>query len=146
MAGPTGGQRQPFEAARALAQIGECARSKRGGKTIKPGAFDEESPECEAGTHRCWRKMPFEFAFPPRAHHARQRDAHRTDFLAAPTEGRGVWQMARLVDADQAWRQNRAHRPRIDPAVSMAADRMIDRTMIHAGAATDAAEHVLKIS
>ena len=60
-------------------------------------------------------------------------------------EGRGVGQVARLVDADQARRQHRAHRPGIDPAIGVAADRAIDRAVVHAGAAADAAQHVLEL-
>ena len=41
-------------------------------------------------------------------------------------------------------RQHGAHRTRIDPAVSVAAGGQIDRAVVHAGAAADAAEHVLK--
>ena len=46
----------------------------------------------------------------------------------------------------QARRQHAAHRPRIDPAVGMAADRAIDRAIIHAGGAANAAEHILELA
>ena len=68
-----------------------------------------------------------------------------TDALAAAAEGRGVGQVARLLDADQLRRQHRADRAGIDPAIGMAADRAIDRAMVHAGAAADAAQHVLHL-
>ena len=42
-------------------------------------------------------------------------------------------------------RQHRPHRTRINPAIGMAADRAIDRAMVHAGGATDAAQHVLEL-
>ena len=52
--------------------------------------------------------------------------------------------MAGLVDADQGRRQHRPHRTGIDPAIGMPAHHTIDRTMVHAGAAADAAQHVLE--
>ena len=53
--------------------------------------------------------------------------------------------MSRVLDADDAWRQHRAHRPGIDPAVGVAADRRVDRAMVHAGAAADAAQHLAEL-
>src|SRR5262245_7449531 len=88
--------------------------------------------------------MALELALAPAPHHARQRNAHRADLLAASAEGRGIRQVAGLVDADQARRKHRAHGARIDPAIRMAADRVIDRAMVHAGTAADAAEHLLE--
>ena len=52
--------------------------------------------------------------------------------------------MPGLFHADQRGREHRAHRTGIDPAVSVAPDRMIDRAMIHAGAAANAAQHFLE--
>ena len=58
-----------------------------------------------------------------------------------------VWAMietARAVlDAEELGRQHRAHRPRIDPAVRMAADVLVDGAVIHARATTYAAQHRL---
>src|SRR5262245_50599421 len=88
--------------------------------------------------------MLFELALPPRAHHPRQRNAHRTHFLATPAKSRSIWQMPSLIDTDQARRQNSAHGSRIHPPISVTADRMIDRTMVHTGPAADAAQHVAK--
>ena len=89
--------------------------------------------------------MTLELALAPVAHHAGQGNAHRADALAAPAEGRGVGQLPAFFHADQRGRQHRAHRARIDPTVRMAADRVIDRAMVHAGAAADAAQHVLEL-
>ena len=80
------------------------------------------------------------------AHHLRQRDPHRADAFAPPAESRRIGQMAGFFDADQRRRQHRAHRPGIDPAIGMAADRAIDRAMIEAGGAADAAQHVLELA
>ena len=76
-------------------------------------------------------------------HQAGQGNAHRADALAAAAEGRGVGQVGCLLDADQLRRQDRADRAGVDPAIGMAADRAVDRAMVHAGAAADAAQHVL---
>ncbi len=54
--------------------------------------------------------------------------------------------MAGLIDPDQARGEHRAHRPGIDPAIGVTADRVIDRAMVHAGAAADAAQHVGEIA
>ncbi len=47
-------------------------------------------------------------------------------------------------DADQGRREHGPHRPRIDPAIGMTADGRIDRAMVEAGGAADAAKHVLE--
>src|SRR5215813_7123205 len=142
MAGPAGGKRQPCEAPPPPSYEPQQPRRRSGRDAIEPRPFGEERPEGEARTHGRRRQMLLELAFAPRTHHPGERDTHRTHFLTAPAKGRGVRQMAGPVDADQAWRQYRAHRPRIDPPVRMPADRMIDRAMIHAGAAADTAQHV----
>ena len=54
--------------------------------------------------------------------------------------------MARLVQPDQRRGQHRPHRPGIDPAVGVAADRGVDRTMVEAGGASQAAQHVLEFA
>ena len=113
---------------------------------IKPRPRREEAPRGQPRAHRRGREMPLEFALAPVAHQLRQRDAHRAHFLAAPAEGRGVRQMPGVLDADDARRQHRAHRPGIDPAIGMPADRRVDRAMVHAGAAADAAQHVAELA
>ena len=80
------------------------------------------------------------------AQHLRQGDAHGTDRLAAAAEAGGVGQGRGVLDADEGRREDRADRPRIDPAVSVAADRVIDRAVVHAGAAADAAQGVLELA
>ena len=54
--------------------------------------------------------------------------------------------MAAFGDADEGRRQHGSHRSGIDPAVGVAADRLIDRAMVHACAAADAAQHVLELA
>ena len=46
---------------------------------------------------------------------------------------------------DQRRRQHAAHRPRIHPAIGVAADRAIDRAVVHAGGAADAAQHLAEL-
>ena len=48
--------------------------------------------------------------------------------------------------ADQRRRQHRADRAWIDPAVGMAADGAVDRAVVHAGAAADAAQHLAQFA
>src|SRR6202041_439768 len=93
------------------------------------------------------RDLPLrELTLAPVAHHLRQRDLDRADAFAAAAEARRVRQMTGLVDADQRRGQDRTHRPRVDPAISMAADRGIDRAMVEARGASEAAQHVLELA
>ena len=89
---------------------------------------------------------PREFALAPVPHHLRQRDLDRADALASAAEGRGVRQMAGLAQPDQRRGQHRPHRPGIDPAIGVPADRGIDRAMVEAGRAAQAAQHVLELA
>ena len=143
---PPRSKRQPGEPpARASGEREQSCRN-RGDDAVEPRPPGEETPEGDAAAHGRRRQVPLELALAPRTHHARQRDADRAHLLAAPAERRGVGQMAGLVDADQARRQHGAHGPRIDPSVSMAADRVIDRAVVHAGTAPNAAQHVAKLA
>ena len=49
-----------------------------------------------------------------------------------------------MLDPLQRWRQHRAHGPGIDRSIGVASDRAIDGAMVEAGAAADAAKHVLE--
>ena len=91
------------------------------------------------------RQVPLELPFAPVAHQLGQRDFHRAHALALAAESGGVGQMPRLVDADQPGGQHRPHRPRIHPAIGVAADRAVDRAMVHAGGAANAAQHLLEL-
>src|SRR5258707_5033912 len=86
MRGPARRKRQPAEAAMAPSEQGEQARRERRGQAIKTRAAGEEGPQPEPGPHRGGRKMPLALALAPRAHPARPRNAHPTDFLAASPE------------------------------------------------------------
>ncbi len=109
------------------------------------GPAREEGPQRQVGAHRVRRQVALEFALAPVAHQLGQRDLHRADALAFAAEGGGVRQMAGLLDADQRRRQHGAHRPGIHPAIGVAADRAVNRAVVHAGGAADAAQHVLEV-
>ena len=89
--------------------------------------------------------MALELPLTPMAHQLRQGNPDRTDAFALATERGGVGQMACLVHSDQTWGQHRTHRPGIHPAIRVPADRAIDRTMVHAGCATNTPQHFLKV-
>ncbi len=91
------------------------------------------------------RQVTLELTLAPVAHHVRQRDFHRADGFAPPAEARGVGEIAGLIDTDQHRCQHRAHGAGIDPAVSVTANLLVDRAVVHAGAAADAAQHVLEV-
>ena len=143
---PAARERQPAEAAEDFAEQAEPENEQRHRDRVKFRPRREEAPRGEPRAHRRGRQMPLEFALAPVAHQVGQRNAHRADFLAAPAEGRGVRQVAGVLDADDARRQHRAHRPRIDPAIGVPADRRVDRAMVHAGAAADAAQHLAELA
>ncbi|MDF2974733.1 MAG: hypothetical protein K0R61_5183 [Microvirga sp.] len=142
--GPTFRHRQPREAAALAACQSESPHRRAGRETVEGRALGEEAPDLETGADGGGRQVPLELPFAPVTHELGQGNAHRAHALAAAAEGGGVGQVAGLVDADERWRQHRAHGAGIDPAVSMPADRVIDRAMIHAGAAADAAQHLLE--
>ena len=52
--------------------------------------------------------------------------------------------MPRLIHADQRWRQHTSHWAGINPPISMPTRYAINRAVIHAGGAADAAQHFLK--
>ena len=54
--------------------------------------------------------------------------------------------MPSAMHADERRRQHRADRSGIHPPVGMAADGAVDRTVIHAGAAADAAQHLAELA
>ena len=53
--------------------------------------------------------------------------------------------MPSFFNTDERRRQNRTHRPRIDPAIRMAADRVVNRAVVEAGTAANTPQHVLKL-
>ncbi len=61
-----------------------------------------------------------------------------------PQKVEAFGKLAGLVDADELRGQNGTHRAGIDPAIGVSANRMINRAMVHAGTAANAAQHVLK--
>ena len=133
--------------------------TRRGADPASPAAACRCAPACGRGA-AAWPPRPTPQAQPveqrrvaggelrlaPVPHQARQRDLHRAHLLAAPAEGRGVGQVAGIAHADQRRGEHRADRARIDPAVGMAADRRIDRAVVHAGAAADAAQHLAELA
>jgi len=50
-------------------------------------------------------------------------------------------QIACFFETKKVGRQHRAHGTWIDPAIAVAANCTVDRAVVHAGAATDAAQH-----
>src|ERR1700681_3854773 len=102
---PATGHRQGAVAALGAAEQREHAVDEPGEAAIEARPAGHEAPQRQALAYRLGLEMAFELALAPMAHQAGQRDAHRTDALAAAAEGRGVGQVARLLDADQLRRQ-----------------------------------------
>src|SRR6516225_8165851 len=142
---PSGAEGQKGEMALVAPEEGEPPHGEAGRGAVEPRSLGEEGPKGNAVTLRRWREMALEFTLAPVTHHSGQRDLHRADGLAASAKGRGVRQIAALPDPDERRREHGPHRPGIDPAISMAADGVIDGAVIHAGAAANAAQHILEL-
>ena len=71
---------------------------------------------------------------------AGQGDAHRADLAAGATESRGLRQFPLPVQALELGFEDAADGSGVDGAIGMTAEAGVDRTMIHAGAAADAAQ------
>ena len=93
-----------------------------------------------------WAKPALEGMLAQLALQIGQRDLHRTHDAALIAERRRRRQVLRLVEPDVHRRQDRADRPRIDPAVGVAADVLVDGAMVHAGAAADAAQRLADVA
>ncbi len=106
----------------------------------------EKRPKSEAVAQRRRRKAALEFALAPVTHHLGQGNAHRANRFASPAKRRRVRELTAFRDADERRRQHRAHRAGINPAIGVPADRLIDRAMVHAGAAADATQHILEFA
>ena len=68
----------------------------------------------------------------------RDVDLHRADLAARPAQRRGERQLARLLQAQQVRREDRADGAGIDPAVGPAAHAAVDRAVVQARPAADA--------
>ena len=145
--GPAARERQPAEAAPSPAPQSPARASRGQSRSDRASAARRRTP-----------RLPAHSARAPAKDGARTRArANGASFWASgirigqtcsqrpqKVEAFGNWPA--FGDADQRGRQHRAHRTGIDPAVGMAADRLIDRTMVHTGAAADAAKHVLEFA
>ncbi len=111
---------------------------------VEPRALGGVGPRLERDPFAQRLAAAFRVALPPGAHHLGERNAHRADLLAPPAEARGVGKIAGVIDALQGRGQHRAHRPGIDRSVGVPPDRPVHRAVVEAGAAADAAQHVLE--
>src|SRR5206468_9420110 len=75
-----------------------------------------------------------------------KRNLDRADDAALVAHGGGLGQVERVLDADIRRRQDRADRAWIDPSVRVPADVLVDRTVVHARAATNAAQRFLELA
>src|SRR5690606_15095111 len=105
------------------------AQPQPGRKPVKPGAAGELRPKTDPGADRCRLKPLAPATASPGAQQRWQRDPDRADLGAAAVHGAGVWQIARDGKPVQHRRQDRAHGPRISPAIGMSPDLAIDYAM-----------------
>src|SRR5215469_9482942 len=113
-------------------------------KAIEPGPLRGKRPQRQAKGHRPGRKSFRIFPRAPMPHDRRQRDFHRADLCTATAERRSIGMMMRFRYAHQRWIQCGADWAGIGSSIRMSANCTVDRTMIEAGAAADAAEHILR--
>ena len=135
-------RKRPRAGARAAREAARDARAQ----AIEPRAAREEGPEREArrdsGAGDRWRS------------NSRSRQ-WRIILGSGILIGQTLSQRPQKVEALGRWPASSmpmsvgvstaAHGPGIDPAIGVAADRRIDRAMIEAGGAADAAQHVLEL-
>ncbi len=106
---------------------------------IKARALGEEGPHGEKGL-LAFAGGGLERAFAPRSMKARERNFDRADFIALSAGRGGVREIARRSDAEEGGREDGADRARVDPAVRVAADGIVDRAVVEAGPAANAPE------
>ncbi len=116
------------------------------GRAVEAGPFGQIGPAAQGQPGECRCVAATEFSLAPVAHHFRKWNAHGTNGFAAAAECRGIGQMTGRIDADQGGGEDRAHGTGIDPAIGMAANGLVNRTVVHTGAASDTAEHFLKFA
>src|SRR5262249_33109131 len=75
-----------------------------------------------------------------------ERNLHRAYDTALVAERRRRGQILGVFEADVHRRQDGADRPGVDPAVGVPADVLVHGAMIHARAATDAAQRVAHVT
>ena len=75
----------------------------------------------------------------------RDVDPHRARFLAGPAQAARLRKIGPRPEAERARRVHRADRPRIDAAVRVAADLLVDRAGVQARSAADAVEDLLEL-
>ena len=75
-----------------------------------------------------------------------KRDLDGTRNRARAAKRRRVGKIERVLQADVTGREHRAHRAGVDPAVAVPSDRPVYGTVVHAGPASDAAQHLLHVA
>ena len=78
----------------------------------------------------------------PISHHARQRNANRTYFVATAAKCRRIGQVSGFFKSKERRRDYGPDRPRIDRPIGMAADGAKHRTMVHTRTAPNASKHI----
>ena len=143
--GPGSGEGKPREAALFAAEEAQRQGGCTGGGAVEGGAFGKPGPKGDAITLGGRGEVALVLTFAPVTHEVGQGDFDRADALAFAAKGAGVGQVPGGVDAGEHGGEHRAHGAGVDGAVSVAADGAVDRAVVHAGGAADAAEHVLEL-
>src|SRR5262245_6098327 len=78
--------------------------------------------------------------------HVRDVDLDGADLAACAAQTRSKRQIGSPLSPNQLRRQHSADRTRIDPAISMAADLLVDRAGIQASSAPDAVQGFTQVS
>jgi hypothetical protein len=146
MRSPAAGQRQRTDAAFLATQPLEHPRTDARQRLVQRRTQRRERPGMEGRAFVPGPQAALDLAFAQLAQQVGQRNLHRTDDAALPAQCCRLRQVEGVLDADVARRQHRAHRSRIDPPVGVTTDLLIHGAVVHAGAAADAAQHVLELA
>src|SRR4051812_39352764 len=114
-------------------------------ESVKAGAQREPGPGAQTEALVPGPETPLELLLAQLALKIRQRNLHGAHDAALIAERGRLRQVERILDADVRRREYGADGPGINPAVGMAADVLVDGTVVHARAATDALQRFAQL-
>ena len=144
--GPAAAERQPVDQPGAAAHRLQHAHADPRPQRVERRALRDPRPQREPDPLGPRAQPALERVLAQLALQVGQRDLHRAHDAALVAQRRRRRQVLRLLEADVHRRQDRADRPRVDPAVRVPADVLVDGAMVHARAAADAAQRLAHVA
>jgi len=119
---PARRDRQHFDVLAASGEPVQIADGDAGAQRIKRRARRQPGPKSQAEAFAARAQAGARLPLAQLAQQSRQRNPDRADDAALLAKCRGLRQVERFVNAAEERRQDRTHRPRVDPAVGVPAD------------------------